>query len=91
MTKASLLILTIGTFAAFAAPASAGGANEMLFMRVGCIGGAVGDACIGIPTPREHRQVYEGDYDRDRPVIIERHRHVHQAPVIIERHEEDED
>jgi hypothetical protein len=55
---------------------------------------AVGDACIGVPTPSEHRY-----YDRDRdhrsvviehhhhPVVIEHHRH---TPVVIHR-DEDED
>ena len=54
----------------------------------GCIGGAVGDACIGIPTP--HRHVYR-DPDEHRSVVIERH-HYHRPPVVIEHHyDEDED
>jgi hypothetical protein len=55
---------------AYASPASAG-----------CLGGAVGDACIGIPTPHEHRIYREPEH---RSVVIERHRHDH--PVVIERH-----
>jgi hypothetical protein len=48
----------------------------------GCIGGAVGDDCIGIGTPSEHHHC-------EPPVVIERH---HRDPVTIEhRHENDED
>jgi hypothetical protein len=55
----------------------------------GCIGGAVGDACIGLPTP--HRHVYR-DPDDHRSVVIERHRYHRHPPVVIERHyDEDED
>ncbi len=57
----------------------------------GCIGGSIGEGCIGIPTPeREH-------YDR-RPVVIERehrsvvvHEHHRRAPVVIEHEHEDVD
>jgi hypothetical protein len=68
----------------------------------GCIGGSVGDGCIGIPTPSE--RPYDRDNDRDHrsvviehdrrpvvehdraPVVVERH---HRAPVVIERHDDD--
>ena len=39
----------------------------------GCLGAGLGDGCIGIPTPREHREVYEGDRYRHDPVIVEHH------------------
>jgi hypothetical protein len=56
----------------------------------GCIGGSVGDGCIGIPTPSE--RPYDRDSDRDHrsvviehdraPVVVEHDR----APVVVERH-----
>ncbi len=59
----------------------------------GCIGGAVGDGCIGIPTPSERH--YDRDYDH-RSVVIEHHRapvvvehHHRSAPVVIEHDDED--
>jgi hypothetical protein len=58
----------------------------------GCIGGSVGDGCIGIPTPserpydRDHRSVVI-EHDRA-PVVVEHHRH-HRAPVVIEHDDED--
>jgi hypothetical protein len=55
----------------------------------GCIGGAVGDACIGLPTPREHREVYERR--EHQPVVVERHHWHHDHPVVIERHYHDYD
>jgi hypothetical protein len=60
----------------------------------GCIGGSVGDGCIGIPTPTERS--HDRDNDRDhRSVVIEHDRapvvvkHHHRAPVVIERHDKD--
>ncbi len=43
----------------------------------GCIGGAVGDGCIGVPTPSD--RPYYRDYDH-RSVVIEHH----SAPVVVE-------
>jgi hypothetical protein len=51
----------------------------------GCVGAAVGEGCIGVPTPREHRyHEHEGA-----PVVIERQHH--DSPVIIERPHDDDD
>jgi hypothetical protein len=56
----------------------------------GCIGGSVGDGCIGIPTPSE--RPYDRDNDRDhRSVVIEHDRapvavEHDRAPVVVERH-----
>jgi len=54
----------------------------------GCLGAGLGDGCIGIPTPREHREVYEGHRYRHDPVIVEHHS---RQPVIIERHNDDDE
>ncbi|HEV3144073.1 MAG TPA: hypothetical protein VGZ47_09340 [Gemmataceae bacterium] len=54
----------------------------------GCLGAGLGDGCIGIPTPREHREVYEGHRYRHDPVIVEHH---NRRPVIIEGHHDDDE
>jgi hypothetical protein len=65
--------------------------------HAGCVGGSIGDACIGIPTPspppysvQEYREppvvVEPGS-----PVIVEHHHHHDGPPVIIERHNDDDE
>lgn len=50
----------------------------------GCVGAAVGDGCIGVPTPSEHPYRYD-DHDMDR------HHHHGDTVIIKKRHHHDDD
>jgi hypothetical protein len=65
--------------------------------RARCVGGSLGDACIGIPTPSPAAPVYVEPQPpavvvAPRPPIVVEHHHHHVHPdIVIEHHRDDPD
>lgn len=75
-----IAILAIGALAAIGlTPAYAG-----------CVGGSIGDACIGIPTPSAPPPVYYQEPQYVQPPVVEQHYH-NDRHVHVERHHHYED